>query len=92
MTGVPAPQWEFLQTRAVKWKWRQVGGEGAVLCESPEFAFLAHCMRDAERNGFTPEEHVLSCDKGLCSVEPSPFDERRAGDRRSPRTKASNAH
>jgi hypothetical protein len=57
-------QWEFLQTRAVKWKWRQVGDAGVVLCESPEFALLAHCMRDAERNGFTSEDHVLSCDEG----------------------------
>jgi hypothetical protein len=62
MTGLQTAQWEFLQTRAVKWKWRQVGDAGVVLDESPEFAFLAHCMRDAERNGFTADDHVLSCD------------------------------
>jgi hypothetical protein len=60
MMPAPSRQWEFLQTRAVKWKWRQVGDAGVVLGESPEFAFLAHCMRDAERNGFTAEDHVLS--------------------------------
>ncbi len=58
MTRVEPAQWEFLQTRAVKWKWRQVGDAGVVLNESPEFAFLAHCMRDAERNGYAAEEHV----------------------------------
>lgn len=57
-------QWEFLQTRAVKWKWRQLGAAGCVLSESAEFAFLAHCMKDAERNGFTLDEHIISCDKG----------------------------
>jgi hypothetical protein len=57
-------QWEFLQTRSVKWKWRQLGVAGAVLCESPEFAFLAHCMQDAERNGFCLDECIISCDKG----------------------------
>jgi len=56
-------QWEFLQTRAVKWKWRQVGDAGLVLCESHEFVFLAHCMQDAERNGFSVDEHVINCDK-----------------------------
>ena len=57
-------QWEFLQTRSVKWKWRQLGISGAVLNESPEFAFLADCMEDAERNGFTLDDHIISCDKG----------------------------
>jgi hypothetical protein len=57
-------QWEFLQTRAVKWKWRQLGGAGKVVCESPEFAFLAQCMDDAVRNGFSVDEHVISCEKG----------------------------
>jgi hypothetical protein len=57
-------QWEFLQTRAVKWKWRQVGGEGMVLSESPEFSFLAQCVQDAERNGFSLDDFVISCDKG----------------------------
>jgi len=57
-------QWEFLQTRAVKWKWRQLGDQGLVLGESAEFSFLAHCMRDAERNGFKLEEHIISCEKG----------------------------
>ena len=56
-------QWEFMQTRAVKWKWRQMR-EGIVLSESPEFAFLAQCMKDAERNGFSVDDHVISCDKG----------------------------
>jgi hypothetical protein len=57
-------QWEFMQTRAVKWKWRQLGAEGIILSESPEFAFLAQCMKDAERFGFIPHEHVISCEKG----------------------------
>jgi hypothetical protein len=57
-------QWEFLQTRAVKWKWRQVADTGCVLSESPEFAFLAQCIRDAERYGFAADDHVLSCDEG----------------------------
>lgn len=57
-------QWEFLQTRAVKWKWRQLGAAGIVLCESPEFAFLAHCMQDAARNGFSVDDHIISCDTG----------------------------
>jgi len=57
-------QWEFLQTRAVKWKWRQLGDAGLVVGESPEFAFLWQCMADAELNGFSPEEHVISCEKG----------------------------
>jgi hypothetical protein len=56
--------WEFLQTRSVKWKWRQLGDAGAVLGESVEFAFLAHCLQDAERNGFSRDDHVISCDKG----------------------------
>lgn len=56
-------QWEFLQTRAVKWKWRQVGG-GMVLNESQEFSFLAQCMQDAKRNGFCLDDYVISCDKG----------------------------
>ena len=60
----PPGQWEFMQTRAVKWKWRQLGSEGIVLSESPEFAFLAQCMTDAERNGFVRHEHVISCEKG----------------------------
>ncbi|MGZ8154652.1 MAG: hypothetical protein ACXWUK_05035, partial [Burkholderiales bacterium] len=64
MTEVQAHQWEFLQTRSVKWKWRQVGEKGRVLSESSEFAFLAHCMQDAERNGFMADDHVISCDKG----------------------------
>jgi hypothetical protein len=70
MTGIQTAQWEFLQTRAVKWKWRQVGDAGVVLGESPEFAFLAHCMRDAERNGFTADDHVLSCDGMVLWSEP----------------------
>jgi hypothetical protein len=57
-------QWEFLQTRAVKWKWRQLGAAGAVLSESREFSFLAHCMQDAELNGFSADEHIISCDTG----------------------------
>jgi hypothetical protein len=57
-------QWEFLQTRAVKWKWRQVARDGVVLSESEEFAFLANCMKDAELNGFSISDHVISCDKG----------------------------
>jgi hypothetical protein len=57
-------QWEFLQTRAVKWKWRQVGAAGVVLSESPEFSFLAQCMKDAERNGFIADDCVITCDKG----------------------------
>lgn len=57
-------QWEFLQTRAVKWKWRQVGATGAIVGESPEFAFLANCMKDAEANGFSAHEHIMSCDPG----------------------------
>ena len=57
-------QWEFLQTRAVKWKWRQVGAAGAVVSESREFAFLAHCMQDAERNGFSSADHIIGCDEG----------------------------
>ena len=65
-------QWEFLQTRSVKWKWRQLGAAGAVVSESPEFAFLAHCMEDAQKNGFSADEHIISCDKGaaLCSDPP----------------------
>lgn len=63
-------QWEFLQTRAVKWKWRQLGAAGSVLSESREFAFLAHCMQDAERNGFSLDEHIISCDKGAALCEP----------------------
>lgn len=57
-------QWEFLQTRSVKWKWRQVGAAGAIVCESAEFAFLAHCMKDAELNGFSADDHIISCDEG----------------------------
>ena len=56
--------WEFLQTRAVKWKWRQLGDAGLVVGESAEFAFLGDCMADAERNGFSREDHVISCEKG----------------------------
>jgi hypothetical protein len=72
MTGLASPQWEFLQTRAIKWKWRQVGSEGVVLGESPEFAFLAQCMRDAERNGYTAEDHELSCDKSAVAWSEPP--------------------
>lgn len=57
-------QWEFMQTRAVKWKWRQLGGPGVVLNESREFAFLAQCMQDAARYGFNADDHVISCDNG----------------------------
>ena len=57
-------QWEFMQTRAVKWKWRQLGESGIVISESPEFAFLFECIADAELNGFSPDEHVISCEKG----------------------------
>jgi hypothetical protein len=57
-------QWEFLQTRSVKWKWRQLGAAGAVVSESPEFSFLAHCMQDAERNGFSTSDCIITCDKG----------------------------
>jgi hypothetical protein len=57
-------EWEFMQTRAVKWKWRRVGSEGIVLNESSEFAFLAQCMQDAARNGFRVDDHVINCDKG----------------------------
>jgi hypothetical protein len=57
-------QWEFLQTRAVKWKWRQLGDAGLVVSESAEFAFLFQCMADAELNGFSRDEHVISCDRG----------------------------
>jgi hypothetical protein len=57
-------QWEFLQTRSVKWKWRQLGDAGAVMGESSEFPFLSECMQDAEKNGFSLDEHVISCDKG----------------------------
>jgi hypothetical protein len=56
--------WEFLQTRAVKWKWRQLGAAGVVVSESREFSFLAHCMQDAERYGFSANDHIISCDKG----------------------------
>jgi hypothetical protein len=63
-TSRETDQWEFLQTRSVKWKWRQLGVTGTVVSESKEFAFLAHCMDDAERNGFCLDEHIISCDKG----------------------------
>ena len=65
-------QWEFMQTRAVKWKWRQLGHEGIVLGESPEFAFLAQCMKDAELNGFSVNEHVISCEKGAALWSEAP--------------------
>ena len=65
-------QWEFLQTRAVKWKWRQVGDAGAVLSESPEFPFLAQCMQDAERNGFSLSDHVINCEKGAALWSEAP--------------------
>ena len=65
-------QWEFLQTRAVKWKWRQVGAAGIVVSESAEFAFLAHCMEDAERNGFSVDDHVISCDHGTALWSEAP--------------------
>jgi hypothetical protein len=65
-------QWEFLQTRAVKWKWRQLGAAGIVLSESAEFAFLAHCMEDAERNGFSLDDHVISCDRGTALWSEAP--------------------
>jgi hypothetical protein len=65
-------EWEFMQTRAVKWKWRQLGNEGIVLGESAEFAFLAQCMKDAERNGFSVDEHVISCDKGTALWSEAP--------------------
>jgi hypothetical protein len=61
-----------MQTRAVKWKWRQLGHEGIVLGESPEFAFLAQCMKDAERNGFSIDEHVISCDQGTALWSEAP--------------------
>ena len=69
MTSPRTGQWEFLQTRAIKWKWRQVGDAGVVLDESPEFAFLAHCMRDAERHGFVADDFVFDCE--LWSTAPS---------------------
>jgi hypothetical protein len=65
-------QWEFLQTRAAKWKWRQIGAGGIVLCESSEFAFLAHCMKHAERNGFSVDEHVISCGAGAALWSDAP--------------------
>lgn len=65
-------EWEFLQTRSVNWKWRQLGIAGVVLSESREFAFLAHCMRDAERNGFSVDEHIISCDKGAALWSEAP--------------------
>jgi len=65
-------QWEFLQTRAVKWKWRQTGNAGIVLNESAEFAFLAHCMQDAELNGFSVDDHIISCDKGTALWSEAP--------------------
>lgn len=64
MEACSTGQWEFMQTRAVKWKWRQLGKEGVVLSESVEFAFLAHCMKDAERNGFSVDDHIINCDTG----------------------------
>ena len=64
--------WEFLQTRAVKWKWRQLGAAGIVLSESREFSFLAHCMEDAERYGFSVDEHVISCDRGTALWSEAP--------------------
>ena len=64
--------WEFLQTRAVKWKWRQVGDEGVVLSESTEFSFLAQCMQDAEKNGFSTDDHVISCEKAAVLWSPAP--------------------
>ena len=69
---IQAGQWEFMQTRAVKWKWRQLGDEGVVLSESPEFAFLAQCMKDAELNGFSVNEHVISCEKGTALSSEAP--------------------
>ena len=65
-------QWEFLQTRAVKWKWRQVGNAGVVLNESAEFAFLSQCMHDAELNGFRVDDHIISCDKGAALWSDAP--------------------
>jgi hypothetical protein len=62
MTSARTAQWEFLQTRAIKWKWRQVGDAGVVLGESSEFELLAHCMRDAELNGFVADDHVFNCE------------------------------
>lgn len=53
-----------MQTRAVKWKWRQLGKQGVVLSESPEFSFLAQCMQDAELQGFSADQHVIRCDDG----------------------------
>lgn len=65
-------QWEFMQTRAVKWKWRQLGDAGIVLSESPEFSFLAQCLQDAERNGFRVDDHVISCEQGTALWSEAP--------------------
>ena len=65
-------QWEFLQTRAARWKWRQLGTTGLVVCESAEFAFLARCMEDAERNGFRLDEYVISCAPGAALWSEAP--------------------
>ena len=65
-------EWEFLQTRAVKWKWRQMGQAGIVLNESAEFAFPAQCMQDAERNGFSVDDHIINCDKGAALWSEAP--------------------
>ena len=65
-------QWEFLQTRAVKWKWRQLADTGVIVSESMEFAFLFQCMADAERNGFAREDHVISCEKGAALWSETP--------------------
>ena len=70
--SVEAGQWEFMQTRRVKWKWRQLGSEGIVLGESPEFAFLAQCMKDAELNGFSVNDHVINCEKGTALWSEAP--------------------
>jgi hypothetical protein len=69
---VESGQWEFMQTRAVKWKWRQLGSEGILIGESPEFAFLAQCMKDAERNGFSVNDHVINCEKGAALWSEAP--------------------
>jgi hypothetical protein len=65
-------QWEFLQTRAARWKWRQLGTTGLVVCESSEFAFLARCMEDADRNGFSLDEYVISCEPGAALWSEAP--------------------
>jgi len=49
-------RWEFHQDKAGFWHWQRIARNGEILEESPGYKVKQHCIANAERNGYNPQD------------------------------------